>query len=155
MKRKLSIPFLSRWCCTGCGKFERSTEMNFSVFINADGQNEYLCERCTLVNAYTLKITEKERGGASMGINLKTVMEEKSREELLEMIESKDCEIADLHAQRIDELNARDAELAELKADKRELVSIGLWAARRIQSTHKTNMYDWLDEATGEENERL
>jgi hypothetical protein len=54
-----------------------------------------------------------------------------------------------------DDVPALLAEVERLQVQLTEATSICLWSARRIHPIHKRNMYDWIDELTGEKSERL
>lgn len=49
----------------------------------------------------------------------------------------------------------REAEIERLQKQVDELYSISLWTARRLSQSYKPMVYDWIDEVSGKENERL
>lgn len=46
-------------------------------------------------------------------------------------------------------------EVMTMKKQRDELYSIALWATRRLPQSYKPMVYDWIDEATGKESERV
>lgn len=57
------------------------------------------------------------------------------------------------------EWDSIDSELSEIKIEllrrESELVSIGLWSARRLHKAHKESAYNALEKITGQKHERL
>lgn len=55
----------------------------------------------------------------------------------------------------LEHISKQEAEIDRLQKQVDELYSISLWTARRLPQSYKPMVYDWIDEATGKESERV